>query len=431
MKKENSSKGNNKILKNTLSVVIAVVIIALSFAGGYFTNYLFRGKNVGVVTDIVSLMDRVGYIYDPVTGEEREITEEEIGDAIVNAFLDDYSAYYTKEEYENKVSQGEGNYWGIGVQFYYSDTQVDVVVGNSPADHAGLIAGDILVSGKGAGQEEKTFFSTATDVVTFFVSCPIGMDIEIDYLRDGKDCVATVKTRPYVASYVNYYDSEVRYSFFANGIKKPVGRESENNALKIDSDDVAYIRLDAFEGDASAQMKEALSYMKNRGRSKLILDLRNNGGGFMDTATEIASYFINNGGKRKSVVAYAVGKTGTETFFTPKNNYFPHIEKTVVLANQHTASASECLIGALAHYKDSLKDMADIILEENAEGVAKTYGKGIMQTTYRLMSGGALKLTTAKIYWPDNSTSIHGVGVTNGTPAKSSDVLSLALSKLR
>ena len=256
MKKENSSKVNNKILKNTLSVVIAVVVIALSFAGGYFTNYLFRGKNVGVVSDIVSLMDRVGYIYDPVTGVEREITKEDIGDAIVNAFLDDYSAYYTKEEYERKVSQDAGNYWGIGVQFYFTDTQVDVVVGNSPADHAGLIAGDILVSGKSAGQEGKTFFSTATDVINFLVSCPVGSDIEICYLRDGKECVTTVKTRPYVASYVNYYDSEVRYSFFADGIEKPVGKQTTNDALKIDSDDVAYIRLDAFEGDASKQMKD-------------------------------------------------------------------------------------------------------------------------------------------------------------------------------
>ena len=75
-------------------------------------------------------------------------------------------------------------------------------------------------------------------------------------------------------------------------------------------------------------------------------------------------------------------------------------------------------------------DATDIILEQSKEGVAKTYGKGIMQTTYKLISGGALKLTTAKIYWPDKTTSIHGVGVINGTSAKPQDIFSVALNKL-
>ena len=64
----------------------------------------------------------------------------------------------------------------------------------------------------------------------------------------------------------------------------------------------------------------------------------------------------------------------------------------------------------------------DIVIEKNSKGVAKTYGKGIMQTTYQLLSGGAFKLTTAKIYWPDKTTSIHGVGViADGENAVSSE----------
>lgn len=428
MKNEKSS--NKNVLKKVATYLLCVLVIVLSFTGGYFSRYIFDSKNTAVVHDIVSLMDRVGYIYDPITGEEREISSEEIADAIVNAFLDDYSVYYTAEEYENKVSKGKGNYRGVGVQFYYSDTQVDVIVGNSPADQAGLVAGDIILSGKTENEEEKTKFNTATEIINYLKNCGENSEIFLEYERDGEIYNATLKARPYVASYVNYFDSEVRYSFLASGTDKPVGVERTNSVITISDSKVAYIRLDAFEGDASKQMKEALSFMKERGRTKLILDLRNNGGGYMDTATEIASYFINNGGKRKSVVAYAVGKTGTETFSTPKNNFFPHIEKAVVLANEHTASASECLIGALVHYKEVVNDFTDIILEQSKEGVAKTYGKGIMQTTYKLISGGALKLTTAKIYWPDKTTSIHGVGVTNGTSAKSQDIFSVALNKL-
>ena len=307
---------------------------------------------------------------------------------------------------------------------------MDVIVGNSPAEHAGLVAGDIILSGKTKNEEEKTKFNTSTEIVNYLKKCEENAEITIEYERGGEVYNATLKTRPYVASYVHYFDSEKMYSFLADKDNKPVGVESANSIFEIDDISVAYIRLDAFEGDASKQMKDALTFMKERGRTKLILDLRNNGGGFMDTAMEIASYFINNGGKRKSVVAYAMGKTRTETFSTPKNNYFPHIEKAVVLANQHTASASECLIGALVHYKEVVKDISDIILEQSSDGVAKTYGKGIMQTTYKLISGGALKLTTAKIYWPDKTTSIHGVGVTNGTSAKPQDIFSVALNKL-
>ncbi len=436
MVKEKEENKKNNIFKKTLTWIIIVLSFALAFTGGYFSNYIFRDKKVRVASEIISLMDKVGYIYDPVTGEEREITSEEVGDALVNAFLDDYSAYYTKEEYETKVSQGAGNYSGIGVEFYYSDTQVDGIVGNSPADHAGMRAGDIIVSGNRVDDDQKVYFNTASDIVDFLKSSPAGKNIILDYIRDGKSGQVKVTARPYVASYVTYFDSQVKYSFIANDNNKPVGTEFEftENYISeyiIDDNDVALIRLDGFEGDASAQMESALSFMKSRGRSKLILDLRNNGGGYMDTATKIGSYFINNGGKKKNVFAYAIGKSGTETFTTSKNNCITHVEKMTILANQNTASASECLIGALVHYGEVLKDIKDVVLEENENGVAKTYGKGIMQTTYKLVSGGALKLTTAKIYWPDKTTSIHGVGITNGTPAKKLEVLKVAIERLR
>ena len=83
----------------------------------------------------------------------------------------------------------------------------------------------------------------------------------------------------------------------------------------------------------------------------------------------------------------------------------------------------------MLHYGDLLTN-DKVILEKDASGIAKTYGKGIMQTTYILTNGGAFKLTTAKIYWPDATTSIHGVGFTNGTSAQKQDVIKTALEKL-
>ena len=109
------------------------------------------------------------------------------------------------------------------------------------------------------------------------------------------------------------------------------------------------------------------------------------------------------------VVASYQGKRDSGTFKSGANNFFEHLTAISVIANERSASASECLIGALICYGDIFS--ADrLIIEKNLDGVAKTYGKGIMQTTYKLISGGAFKLTTARILWPDG-TCIHGKGI--------------------
>ena len=193
---------------------------------------------------------------------------------------------------------------------------------------------------------------------------------------------------------------------------------------------MAYIKFDVFEANAAAHLGQALEYMKAQGRTKLVLDLRNNGGGFMNVLTDVASYFINNGGKKKSVVAYAVDKSDNkEAFTTSANRFKSFITSMSVIANQNTASASECLLGALLTYGELVSSNDKVILEENG-GVAKTFGKGIMQTTYMLLNGGAFKLTTAKIYWPDQTTSIHGKGFLDGTAASKENALKVAISKL-
>ena len=112
-KQEKNGNGNKKtVLKRVLTIVLAVVGFCAAFAGGYFSNYIFNSRNSMVARDIVSIMEDVGYIYDPVTGEEREITEKEVAYALVNAMLDDYAAYYTAEEYKAVKENAKGNYGG-------------------------------------------------------------------------------------------------------------------------------------------------------------------------------------------------------------------------------------------------------------------------------------------------------------------------------
>jgi carboxyl-terminal processing protease len=182
-------------------------------------------------------------------------------------------------------------------------------------------------------------------------------------------------------------------------------------------------------------MERALAYAKESGKTQLVLDLRNNGGGSMEILEKIASLVIDGDGSQIKLVS-AVGKNETTHYNTDRDRFDGFIKKISVIANENSASASECLMGAmLYHYGEKYKtaekeeDKAKynntdctvfgfgrLVIVKNKNGVAKTYGKGIMQTTYQLSSGGALKLTTARLMWPDHSrwhegTSIHGIGI--------------------
>ena len=414
------------------AVIILVSIIALgvSFLGGFFTSCAMRGNTVGTIGSIVSIMENVGYIYDPVTGEQRALTEDDYADALVKAFLDQYSTYYSPEEYQKQIAESFGDYKGIGIGFYDDSIELGMVVGNSPAYKAGLRAGDKIISGKCGNMTEN--FTTATEIIEFLSKCG---DDAISLFVEGKTAPAVVYANEYSASYVLYYDSEKIYEFSSDFGAEPVGVERANTEytdIPVGNTDTAYIKFDLFEANAATQLNSALEYMKSRGRTKLIFDLRNNGGGYMNVLTETASLFIDNNGAKNSVVAYAIDKNGNrEVFSTYSNNYKSFITSTVVIANENTASASECLIGAMCHYGALGQNPEDkIVLELNDEGVAKSYGKGIMQTTYVLRNGGAFKLTTAKIYWPDAKTCIHGTGVTEGHKSSKANAVKTALNAL-
>ena len=426
-----------KIKKNTKriwliigAVALAIVMLILSFCGGFLTSCVISGKTAGTISTIVSIMENVGYIYDPVTGEKRELTEEDYADAIVNAFLDDYSTYYTPEEYQKVIEESTGSYAGVGVGFYdASTTVVSSIVKNSPADKSGLSEGDKILSA--SCDDNFKEFSNAYEIIEFLKGCADFADIKLTV--EGKGEISVTKTS-YYASYVTYYDSEKCFEFVSDYGAQPTGTERDKNAdeyAEITASDVAYIKFDLFEANAAVQLGQALNYMKSRGRTKLVFDLRNNGGGYMDVLTNVASYFIKNGGSKKSVVAYAIDKSdGRQAFSTSANKFQNFISSMTVIANENTASASECLLGALLTYGELVNSNDKVILEKNSSGVAKTYGKGIMQTTFMLLNGGAFKLTTAKIYWPDASTCIHGTGFLDGTAAESENALATAIEKL-
>lgn len=400
-----------KRLNRILSILIAVLLTFIGFLGGYFARYFSKTQSEKTIEELISIIIDKAYPNE----DGKEIDEKAVFEFFKSYYDDEYAAYYDKEEYERLKREDSGNYLGIGVSFYSDKVNtVAKVLKNSPAYLAGFQKGDVFLSITDS-EGVKTTFDKENTASMYLPNVEEGERITVEINRKGETLEKQVEKRQYKVSYVEYYDSGTKMYFADNALGNLEAKTDDNQKMEGLDNSTAYITLDQFEGHAGEEFGKAIEFMEERGRTKLILELRDNGGGSMNVLVKIASYLIYNSGQRESVVAYAKAKDRTSFYSTSSNNYYTSITKTVVIANHNTASASECLIGAMLHYGKvsgvGKFDMDHLILTKNSYGEAKTYGKGIMQTTYELKSGGAFKLTTAKIYWPDNKTTIHGEGI--------------------
>ncbi len=404
--------------KKGLKIVLIIFSLVICFTSGFFTHYLLQPASVRKLGDILSLMNMVAK--DPY-GNDLDFDADSVAKDFVNAILknDDYANYFTDKEYKEKNTEGKGQYSGIGISFYANAPIIFNVYGNSPAENAGIKKGDQVLRAKLTSDEEFYNFSTTDDVVNFFSAIEEGNEVELVVKREGDflEKSFTITKRKYVCSYVYYYDNETSLRFVSEGEEKPQKRFFKDEKMENLPSDTALMVFRAFEGDCVEQLKEAFSYFYSSGKSKLIFDLRGNGGGYLDILMDVASYFINNGGNNKNLVTEVEERKGSSSYYTKGNNFDDRLKNVVVLANEGTASASECLIGAMLCYKDANFSYDNLLITYNTErGDYSTYGKGIMQSTYPLLSGGALKLTTARIYWPDKETCIHGKGIVQNNP---------------
>ena len=426
--RDSERRKNNR---KAITAVIAALAFLLTFLLGYFVNFLTQNPVVQKTADIYSIIQGTS-IY----------AEDNDADEIAKKFVytvvggeDKYAKYYSPAEYKRITAEDSGNYSGVGIAFFKDDSEIIAkVYPNSSAYKAGVCAGDKLVAGVFRGENAFTLFTdalaqenegkpdgekkTLSDIVTaFFAGFSLGEEVNIRIDRGGEQMEFSLTKCEYVVSYVEYFDNEKAYYFSTepDGFR---GREKDGGKTEL-SEDTSYIKLHEFHGGAAKQFAEAINYMYSRGKSRLILDLRDNGGGLLNIMTEIASYLINDNGNSTIKIMSAEGKNGKVPFYTSSNNYDVRLTDVAVIANLNTASASECLIGALADYGNptiyggAAFGLSRLVLtEKDANDVYRTYGKGIMQTTYLLKSGGALALTTAKIFWPiSDNVCVQGEGI--------------------
>lgn len=458
--------------KRKIFVTLGLILLILtSFFGGYFTQFALRGNGEKVVGDIIHIMDQVGYVYDAENDVYVKIEGDKIAKLIAGNFLDGYSTYYTKEEYAEVQKNNKGDYCGFGVSIITDKTKWEnsgtnvlyAVALNSPAYKAGMLAGDKIVGVtiEGGAYVDITCGKELNDCLS-----AIEENTNVTFSIDRGGVTPTQVTcakEKYVACYVIYEDSEVSAYFSPQPTDKMVTWQDALNVIEVTdkqnpvyTQDIGYIKLTAFEGDAALQFGAAIEYMVSRGRTKLILDLCDNGGGSMTILEDVASYLVYNKDKPNTQIAWATEKldatdeTGyfdgyrSTALFAKINNTKEEIVEISVMANQNTASASECLIGALISYADKEPKEGEeiipnngeafytnnlIVVDDDGDGQYRTFGKGIMQTTYKLNSGGAIKLTTAKILWPDKETCIHKKGIYPSNTLNGVDTQELALAR--
>lgn len=403
------------VLKRIVCVFLALAIAAAAFTAGFFTHKLTRDSRVNSYEWALEYIEK--YYYYGIAGDS--FTYETI-----NAMLDSYSAFYTAEEYQALQASNAGSKTGLGFTYSYLDGTgvfIHSVIGNSPAYISGLRAGEQLVSGSVA-EGETVKFSSSSAFSEFVSSAADGEEMTLTS-SDGQ--TYTMAKASYTASYAMMSTNDSAWIFTGEGELELTEAESER--LSYLPDGAAYLRLSQFYGGAADEFYELVEKFNALHCTTLILDLRSNGGGYVSVMQKIAGVFA--GGESK-VAMVARDRDGNEEKayckkVTDSSQRISSDVKIYVLANAGTASASEALLGAMICY--GVLDHENIFLSDYSEEylawvqsggqeakTARTYGKGIMQSTYvNSLTGEAIKLTVAQIYWPDGVTCIHGVGLTS------------------
>ena len=272
---------------------------------------------------------------------------------------DPYSAYMTKEEYDNYQTSTTGSYSGIGVTFETSEKGQYVVVAvtkGSPADKKGIKTGDIILEVDGKS------YSTS-DLMATHIRGKKGTKVKLTILH-GKDEKTVTMVREKI----------------------------EQDSVEYEMLDAAtgYIKITSFIESTGKDFTKALQSIESDGADSLILDLRDNGGGLVDDAVAVADLFLDEG-----VACYVSDKNGQTEEYTVKDGKTDL--DTVILVNGNSASASEILTAAM-------QDNGYKVVGE------KTFGKGIIQTSFEMPGGDALKLTILE-YLSPKKNKVHEKGV--------------------
>ncbi|MCD9612079.1 S41 family peptidase [Tenacibaculum maritimum] len=346
--------------KNNLPIYLSIAIV-IGILIGYLLN-LGQGNNLAFSPKsskeikIKRLIDYIQHDYVDTIN-----TDSLLDDAITNMLekLDPHSVYIPKENLQAVTENMQGNFVGIGVQFRMNQDSIMVIhpIKNGPSIKAGIKAGDrILLANK------DTLYGKG--------------------LRSNQ-ILNVLKGNPNTNITLQIYRKTIDSLFEVEIQRGKVNIKSVDVAYML-NDSIGYIKLDRFARNTYKEFKNALNSLLNKGMTDLVLDLRGNGGGFIDIANQIVDEFLEDG----KLIVFTKNNKGRihKSFATEKGDF--ENGGLYVLIDQNSASASEIVAGAL---------------QDNDKGTIigrRSFGKGLVQEEMELGDGSAVRLTTARYYTP-------------------------------
>ena len=294
------------------------------------------------------------------TGYFDEIDMEEGLEGAIEGFLetlDPHSQYISSKELKSVQEQFQGNFEGIGIEYSMIDGYITVIspIPDTPSDRAGLQAGDKIIKING-----KSAYKISTEEVVKKLRGKKGSAVNVHILRENEE--------PFEITLIR--DRIPIKSVIAN--------------FMID-ENIGYVKINRFANKTVLELRESLAVLEKSGMKKLILDLRNNGGGLLDQAVNMVDLFIHS----NDTICFTKGKLqdANEVFYASKN-YDDKKYPIAILINNGSASASEIVSGAIQDL-----DRGFVIGQ-------RSFGKGLVQRQYSLQDGSAVRITIAQYFTP-------------------------------
>ena len=348
-------KEKKQFIKGIIAGVLLSTLVVVGFK--FATGDIF-GKNIDKATAIkLQNIDRLieeKYLYSD------KIDQNALKEGMIKGYIqglgDPYSAYYDKKEFKELTESTEGTFYGIGAQFNTATNEGFLTVVNvyegSPAKKAGIRAGDVLtkVDGKDVG-------GMSAESVVSRIKGKNGGKVKLTFTRNKKDTYIVDVKREKI--------------------------EVPTVAYKMQRDNIGYIQITEFTGETATQFNDAFVKLEKQGMVGLVIDLRNNPGGRVDTTGKILDKLLGKGPLVK-----VKDKNGKEEVLIDSDEKHKWNKPIVVLINGYSASASELFAGAMQDY-----EAATII-------GTKSYGKGVVQQIFSINDGTGVKLTIAEYFTP-------------------------------
>ena len=369
MKKKTNWQEKKTSLGNAIIIAAVAAIIGLIIGVSGNSWFAKFAPYLGFTTAANNDWSALDEVYNSLTASyDGEIDKAKVIEGakkgLVESLGDTYTVYMDATEtaaFNNDLHGNVGS--GVGVEMGLRDGYVRVLrtLPDNPARKAGILAGDIIYKVNG-----EEVYSLSTDEIATKVRGETGSEVTLTVVRDGKELSFTMKREAInnVSAYVDYDGS------------------------------TAIVTVTRFDTDTGTMVQNFAKEFTGKGINKVILDLRDNGGGYVSAAQDLLSLWLDG----ETVLVQKSLHYGNSTTKSFTGKAILKDMKTIVLVNGSTASASEITAGALQDYKK-----ATIVGE-------KTYGKGVVQGLYNLSGGASIKITTASWYTPLDR-SINGTGI--------------------